>query len=105
MLFLRRTHRLQWLVDQACFNAASLPRLEDCNLIRLLDDTERPGRAHCRRRELEGAGLTQSLAARRDDDSMVPLGGVRRPDRVEYSVAPSVEQPRTVASSSDGAPF
>lgn len=38
---LRKAFRLDWLVEQATFNVASVSCLEDCDLIRLLDDMER----------------------------------------------------------------
>lgn len=38
---LRKAFRLDWLVEQATFSVASVSCLEDCDLIRLLDDMER----------------------------------------------------------------
>jgi hypothetical protein len=41
ILWLARSYRLEWLVDQATFGVASVTLLEDCDLIRLLLDMER----------------------------------------------------------------
>lgn len=62
-IFLRDRYRLQWMVDQATFNVASLSCLEDCDLIRLLADMERARECMADGISFEDAGLIQSIDA------------------------------------------
>lgn len=105
VLFLQRAYRLQWLVDQACFNAASLSCLEDCDLIRLLNDMERARECIADGVSFEDAGLIRSLGERREDDSMIPSRGMRRQaDRAE-SAATGFRGSEMLGPEVDDAPF
>lgn len=61
IIHLRDAYRLRWLVDQATFNVASLSCLEDCDLIRLLNDMERARECIVDGISFEDAGLVRSV--------------------------------------------
>lgn len=58
---LKRAYRLDWLVDQATFSVASVSCLEDCDLIRLLNDLERARECILEGVSFEDVGLVRSL--------------------------------------------
>lgn len=62
ILHLQRAYRLHWLVDQATFSVASLSCLEDCDLIRLLNDMERARECMADGISFEDAGLVRRAA-------------------------------------------
>lgn len=63
IVHLQRAYRLQWLVEQATFNVASLSCLEDCDLIRLLADMERARECMADGISFEDAGLVRAVDA------------------------------------------
>lgn len=63
ILHLQRAYRLQWLVDQATFNVASLSCLEDCDLMRLLADMERARECISDGISFDDAGLVRAIGA------------------------------------------
>lgn len=105
VLFLQRAYRLQWLVDQACFNAASLSCLEDCDLIRLLNDMERARECIADGVSFEDAGLIRSLGERREDDSMIPSRGMRKQAARAESAVSGMHRISPIDPAQDEPPF
>lgn len=94
------------MVDQATFNVASLSCLEDCDLIRLVNDMERARECIMDGVSFEDAGLVRSALRGAGSSSIEDLRDCKMADEVRMRVDALLRSaPKPFERAHDEAPF